>query len=172
MPKVNLKNKKCHQVGLGFDSHAFGERGTLVLGGVRFPGVPALQGHSDGDALLHAVIDAVLGGSSAGDIGEFFPDSSHKWKGASSLRMLKLSLIKTRALGKNVEHLDVTVVADRPRMGPHKLKIRKRVAKAAGLRVECVNLKAKTQEGLKWFKTPGGIAVWAVATMSEVGKKK
>lgn len=166
MPKINLRKKTCHQVGLGFDSHAFGEKGTLVLGGIRFPGVPALRGHSDGDALLHAVIDAVLGGSSAGDIGEFFPDSSHKWKGASSLRMLKLALAKTGAMGKKVKHLDITVVADAPRMGPHKMKIRKSVAKATGLQVSRVNLKAKTQEGLNWFKAPGGIAVWAVATMS------
>jgi 2-C-methyl-D-erythritol 2,4-cyclodiphosphate synthase len=158
-------------VGLGFDSHAFGAGGTLVLGGVRFPGVPALAGHSDGDALLHAVIDALLGGASAGDIGEFFPDTSHKWKGASSLKMLNLVLKKTSRDGFHVEHLDVTVVANKPRLTPAKAQLRTRIAKALGLRLASVNLKAKTQEGLSWFPSPGGIAVWAVATLSK-GKSK
>lgn len=159
-------------MGLGFDSHAFGDTGVLKLGGITFAGIPALRGHSDGDALLHAVIDAVLGGASAGDIGEFFPDTSHAWKGASSLRMLKLALDKTHSRGRKVAHLDITVVANAPRMGPHKMKIRKKISKATGLPIEAVNLKAKTQEGLAWFRAPGGIAVWAIATMVPMGIRK
>lgn len=154
-------------MGLGFDSHAFGTGGTLMLGGVRFPGVPALAGHSDGDALLHAVIDSLLGGTSAGDIGELFPDTAKKWKGASSGRMLKLALQKIRARQAKVHNLDITVVADRPKLAPVRLKLRRAVAKAVGLSVDQVSIKGKRQEGLNWFKEPGGIAVWAIATLSQ-----
>ncbi len=159
-------------MGLGFDSHSFGVEGTLVLGGVSFPGIPALRGHSDGDALLHAIIDALLGGAAAGDIGEFFPDTSHKWKGASSSKMLARTLAAPRVKNSQIEHLDITIVTDKPKLKATKMKIRQNVAKILKVPLSHVNLKAKRQEGLNWFKAPGGIAVWALATLIKKGVKK
>lgn len=157
------------RTGFGFDSHLFSDRGTLVLGGVKFSGTPTLRGHSDGDALLHAVIDALLGAAVLGDIGDMFPDSAKKLKGISSLKLLQQALQKVHGAGWAPEHVDVTVLANQPRLTPAKLKLKATLAKALGLKMEAVSIKAKTQEGLTWFESPGGIAVWAVATLSRRG---
>jgi 2-C-methyl-D-erythritol 2,4-cyclodiphosphate synthase len=125
------KNKNCY-IGLGFDSHSFGTVGTLVLGGVLFQGTPRLKGHSDGDALLHAVIDALLGAAGLGDIGEMFPDTDNKIKGISSVVMLKKVLAEVRRNKFRVGNVDITVVADRPRLSPHKEKNAPCVGPAAG----------------------------------------
>lgn len=155
----------CHRTGFGFDSHVFGDTGTLVLGGVKFPGTPTLHGHSDGDALLHAVIDALLGAASLGDIGDMFPDTSKKSRGISSKILFEKALARVRAAGWSPAHVDVTILADTPRLGPSKLKLKKSLARALKLKPTAVSVKAKTQEGLHWFKNSGGIAVWAVATL-------
>ncbi len=153
------------RTGFGFDSHAFDVRGTLMLGGVRFPGTPSLKGHSDGDALLHAVVDALLGAACLGDIGEFFPDSSKKFKGASSALFVKETMAALRKNKWAPAHVDVTIVANKPRFALHKSKIKNALAKMLGLSPTTINVKAKTQEGLTWFVESGGIAVWAVATI-------
>jgi 2-C-methyl-D-erythritol 2,4-cyclodiphosphate synthase len=157
------------RTGFGFDSHLFSDRGTLVLGGLKFPGTPALRGHSDGDALLHAVIDALLGAAVLGDIGDMFPDNAKKLKGISSLKLLQQALQKIHGAGWAPEHVDVTVVANQPRLTPVKLKLKATLGKVLGLKMDCVSIKAKTQEGLTWFQSPGGIAVWAAATLSRRG---
>ena len=156
------------RTGFGFDSHLFSDRGTLVLGGHMFPGTPALKGHSDGDALLHAVIDSILGAAVLGDIGDMFPDSSKKLKGISSVKLLQQALKKVLASGWAPAHIDVTVLADKPRLTPVKSKLRAGLAKNLKLPIHAVSLKAKTQEGLAWFHQPGGIAVWSVATLTRV----
>ncbi len=153
------------RTGIGFDSHAYSKRGSLVLGGVKFPNVPALQGHSDGDALLHAVIDALLGAAGLGDIGEMFPDSSAATKGISSVVMLRKAASRVRESGFKAVHVDVTVVADKPRLSSAKGEIRRKIAHVLRLPPRSVNIKAKTSEGLRLFSAAGGVAAWAVATL-------
>ena len=156
------------RVGLGFDSHAFSGRGRLAFGGLRVAGVPALRGHSDGDALLHAVIDAVLGACGLGDIGELFPDTSRKWKGADSRRLLRLALARARAVGYRPVQMDATVVGHRPRLAPIKAKLRGSLARLLGVPAADVNIKGKTPEGLAWFGPDDGVAVWVVATVERI----
>ena len=151
--------------GIGFDSHAFSAGGTLMLGGVAFPGTPALAGHSDGDALVHAVIDALLGACALGDIGSLFPDTDASIKGISSLKMLGVALEKVRAAGFAPNNIDVVVVADRPKLAPAREKMTAALAVALSLPVSSVSLKGKTPEGLAWFGDKGGIAAWATATV-------
>lgn len=154
------------RTGIGFDSHAFSDAGTLVLGGVSFPGVPALRGHSDGDALLHAIIDALLGAAGAGDIGELFPDTAPDTQGISSVAMLSVALERVRAKGLEPANIDAVVVADRPKLAPSRAHMSAVIAKAVGIPSDAVSLKGKTQEGLTWFAGgSGGIAVWATATL-------
>ncbi len=157
--------KNCHQVGFGFDSHAYSSHGTLVLGGIKFPDVPALRGHSDGDALLHALIDALLGGAGLGDIGDFFPDSSPKYKEISSKILLRDVVSKVTKKGFSILHVDLTVVAEKPRLSKVKSKMKKSISRLLKISSDSVNLKAKTAEGLQIFSPPGGVLVWAVATL-------
>ncbi len=154
------------RTGFGFDSHLFAEDGALMLGALKFPGTPALRGHSDGDAVLHAVIDAILGAAALGDIGDMYPDTSKKLKGISSEKLLKGALVKVRKAGWKPAHVDATILADQPRLGPVKVKMKNKLAKLLGIKPTAVSIKAKTQEGLTLFRAPGGIAVWAVATLS------
>jgi 2-C-methyl-D-erythritol 2,4-cyclodiphosphate synthase len=154
------------RTGLGFDSHAFSTAGTLRLGGVSFPGVPALEGHSDGDALLHAIVDALLGAVSAGDIGQLFPDSDPANKGLSSLTMVDAALSRVREAGYSPVHLDAVVVADRPKLAPVREKMIHALSQALGLTAGAISVKGKTPEGLSLFSSPaGGIAVWATVNV-------
>ena len=159
------KRSTVYRTGFGFDSHAFDRKGSLMLGGVRFDGVPRLKGHSDGDALLHAVIDALLGAAALGDIGDMFPDTSKKLKSISSEKMLRAAMTRLRKSSWSPTHVDVTVLANEPRLAPVKIKMKTKLAKLLGLKAEAVSIKAKTQEGLTLFQSPGGIAVWVVATI-------
>jgi len=163
---TKFMNKKCHVVGIGFDSHAFGRSGTLVLGGRKFKKIPALKGHSDGDALTHAVIDALLGAAGLGDIGDFFPDTSKKFKGISSLTLLKEACKKVRKKGYKPLHVDVSVIGKKPRLSAYKNKMRSTMSKAVGISKASFNIKAKTPEGLKFYRAPGGVAVYAIATLT------
>jgi 2-C-methyl-D-erythritol 4-phosphate cytidylyltransferase/2-C-methyl-D-erythritol 2,4-cyclodiphosphate synthase len=153
------------RTGFGFDSHSFSAAGTLVLGGLSFAGTPALKGHSDGDALLHAVIDALLGAAVLGDIGELFPDTDARFKGADSRRLLAAAMERVRDAGFVPAHVDVTVVAEHPRLAPRKAELRAALAGLLGLPTDRVSVKGKTPEGLTLFAPPGGVAVWAVATV-------
>lgn len=156
------------RTGIGFDAHDFDSKGTLVLGGVEFAGVPALKGHSDGDALLHALIDALLGASALGDIGELFPDTDSKIKGISSQIMLKETLKKIQKAGYWPTFVDVIIVADKPKITPAKEKIRKSIADLLGFKVHYINIKAKTSEGTRLLSVEGGIAVWVAVTMTRL----
>ena len=158
-----MENIPC--VGIGFDSHRFAKTGTLVFGGVRFPGTPKLKGHSDGDALIHAVIDAILGAAGMGDIGMLFPDTSAKFKGISSVLLLKNVMRKMAAKKIKIIHIDVTVVAERPKLSKAKARIQKKMSALCKISPRAFSAKGKTPEGLNFFKSPGGVAVWAVATV-------
>jgi 2-C-methyl-D-erythritol 2,4-cyclodiphosphate synthase len=151
------------RVGNGYDSHRFDAACDLVLGGVRIPDHPGLAGHSDGDAVAHAVIDAVLGAASAGDIGTHFPPSDARWKGADSLELLTLATHAVRQGRWRVVNVDVTVVCETPKIRPYAEEMCRRLADALGVRADQVSVKGKTNEGLGWIGAGEGLAVHAVA---------
>ncbi|HSA93017.1 MAG TPA: 2-C-methyl-D-erythritol 2,4-cyclodiphosphate synthase [Terriglobales bacterium] len=136
------------RIGYGFDSHSFRRGIPLKLGGVTLPHARGLAGHSDGDVLLHALTDALLGAVAAGDIGSFFPPSEKKWKGADSVIFIREALKQVARAGYRVANVDSTLVLAEPKIGPHATRIRKQVAELLGLPVSAVGLKAKTPEGL------------------------
>lgn len=135
-------------VGIGFDIHRLVEGRSLKLGGVSIPHDKGLLAHSDGDVLLHAITDALLGAMGLGDIGEVYPDTDPALKDADSIRFLRETMEKVRQKGWVVESLDSNVVAEEPRLGPHKEAIRKKLASELGVPIERVAVKAKTMEGL------------------------
>jgi 2-C-methyl-D-erythritol 2,4-cyclodiphosphate synthase len=154
------------RVGIGYDSHRFAPGGPLILGGVRIPADVSLLGHSDADAISHAVTDAVLGAAAAGDIGSLFPDSDDANKGRDSIEMLRGAVASVHALGFTVTNVDVTVIAEFPRIGPHAPAIRARLADALGITAPAVSVKGKTNEGMGWIGRGEGIACIAVATLT------
>ena len=154
------------RTGIGYDSHRFGPGGPLVLGGVEIAGDVRLVGHSDGDAVAHAVTDAVLGAAAAGDIGEMFADTDPANRGRDSIEMLRLAVARVRARGWRVAHVDVTVVAERPKIQPHRAAMRDRLAAALGVGADAVSVKGKTNEGMGWVGRGEGLACMAVATLA------
>ena len=153
--------------GIGYDSHRFGDAGPLVLGGILIPDSPRLVGHSDGDAIAHAITDAILGAAGAGDIGEMFADTDPANRGRSSLEMLGAAVARVRARGYRVHHVDVTVVAERPRIAPYRDAMRSALAGALGVQPGQVSVKGKTNEGMGWIGRGEGMASLAVATLIE-----
>jgi 2-C-methyl-D-erythritol 2,4-cyclodiphosphate synthase len=136
------------RIGYGWDSHEFKAGIPLRIGGVTLPHPQGLGGHSDGDVLLHALTDALLGAVAAPDIGSLFPPSDPKWKGADSAVFLREALLRVRAAGYAVVNVDSTLILAAPKIGPHAAAIRESVAKLLGVPADCVGLKAKTPEGL------------------------
>jgi 2-C-methyl-D-erythritol 4-phosphate cytidylyltransferase / 2-C-methyl-D-erythritol 2,4-cyclodiphosphate synthase len=153
------------RTGNGFDVHAFGPGDHVMLGGVRIAHVRALTGHSDADVVLHALTDAILGALAEGDIGAHFPPSDERWRGASSDGFLTFATERVRARGGLIAHLDVTLVCEAPRIGPHRDVMRARIAEIAGLAVDRVAVKATTSEGLGFTGRGEGIAAFAAATI-------
>lgn len=152
------------QVGLGYDSHRFARGRKLILGGVTIPHPRGLKGHSDADVVLHAAVDAILGACALGDIGAHFPDSDPRYRGVSSLVFLRDTV---RMLGRRyrLAHLDITVLAEEPRIGPYRQRMRAKIARVAGLAVKNVSVKAKTNEGMGFVGRREGMAAMAVATV-------
>jgi 2-C-methyl-D-erythritol 2,4-cyclodiphosphate synthase len=136
------------RIGYGFDSHEFRAGVPLKIGGVALAHDKGLGGHSDGDVLLHAITDALLGAVAAPDIGALFPPSDAKWKGADSVVFLREALKRVRNAGYRVANLDANLILAAPKIGPHSAAIRAHVAQLLGVPAECVGLKAKTPEGL------------------------
>jgi 2-C-methyl-D-erythritol 2,4-cyclodiphosphate synthase len=136
------------RIGYGFDSHEFRLGIPLRIGGVALAHDKGLGGHSDGDVLLHAITDALLGAVAAPDIGALFPPSDPKWKGADSVIFLREALKRVRESGYDIANLDATLIVAAPKIGPHATAIRSRVAELLGVHSDCVGLKAKTPEGL------------------------
>jgi 2-C-methyl-D-erythritol 2,4-cyclodiphosphate synthase len=137
-----------------------------VLGGVRIPGDLGLAGHSDADAIAHAVTDAILGAAALGDIGQMFPDTDPRWKDADSLGMLSEAVARVRGAGYAVANVDVTVIAERPRIGPYRDAIRASLARVLGIDPGDVSVKGKTNEGVDALGRGEALAVHAVALLS------
>lgn len=154
------------QSGIGFDAHAFDEIGDrpLVIGGVVISESGGLAGHSDADVLSHAVADALLGAANLGDLGSRFPDDD-RWKGASSLAILEETAAQVEDAGYRIVHVDVSVVAQAPRLAPHRDAMRAAVAGALGVSVSAVSVKATTTDGLGFTGRGEGIAALSVATV-------
>lgn len=154
------------RVGFGYDSHVFDEGRPLRLGGVLIPGAPGLRGHSDADALVHSLVDALYGAAALGDIGSHFPDSDPRWAGADSLQFLRAAVAEVRAAGYTVGNVDATVICERPKLRPHIDAIRACLAKELGVDVSAVSVKAKTNEGMDAVGAGKGIAVHCVALLA------
>ena len=152
MPKTNdqrpTTTRPATRIGYGFDSHEFRTGIQLRIGGVELVHDRGLGGHSDGDVLLHAITDALLGAIAAPDIGALFPPSEPKWKGADSVIFLREALKRVRDAGYGVANVDASLILAAPKIGPHAAAIQARVAELLGVRGDCVGLKAKTPEGL------------------------
>jgi 2-C-methyl-D-erythritol 2,4-cyclodiphosphate synthase len=153
------------RVGIGYDSHRFAPGRPLILGGVKIASDVGLIGHSDADAICHAVTDAILGAAGAGDIGEMFPDSDPANKDRDSIGMLEAAVRRISAAGYSVNQVDVTVIAEVPRLAPHRDKIRSRLASALGIDSSSVSVKGKSNEGMGWIGRKEGVACIAVATL-------
>jgi 2-C-methyl-D-erythritol 4-phosphate cytidylyltransferase/2-C-methyl-D-erythritol 2,4-cyclodiphosphate synthase len=153
------------RTGFGFDVHQFGDGDHVMLGGVRIPHPRGLSGHSDADVVLHALVDAILGALADGDIGVHFPPTDPQWRGASSDRFLAFAVDRLRARGGRIAHLDVTVVCEAPRVGPHRDAIRARIAEIVGVGVERVGVKATTSEKMGFTGRGEGMAAFANATV-------
>ena len=155
------------RIGIGYDIHRFQEGRSLILGGVTLPGETGLGGHSDADVLLHAVIDALLGAAGQGDIGQRYPPSDPAYADADSLRLLGDVAAAVRGSGYGPESVDATVIAERPKLGPHLQQMRQAIGEALGLDEARVNVKATTNEGIGAIGRGEGIAAIAVALLSE-----
>jgi 2-C-methyl-D-erythritol 2,4-cyclodiphosphate synthase len=153
------------RTGLGYDSHRLAAGRPLILGGVELESERGLDGHSDADALTHAVIDAVLGAAGLGDIGMHFPDSDDRWRDADSIDLLRSAVAAARGAGYAVVNVDATVVMEAPRLGPARERMRARLAEALGLDPGAVNVKATTGEGIGFVGRGEGVAALAIATL-------
>lgn len=152
-------------VGIGYDSHRFAEGRRLILGGVEIEHERGLQGHSDADVLTHALIDALLGAAGLGDIGEYFPDTDPAHRDADSIELLGEILPEVLAGGFDLENVDMTILMERPKLGPHRLEIRENLAGALGLPLARVNVKATTGERMGFVGREEGVAALAVASL-------
>ena len=155
------------RIGHGYDVHRLVEGRDLILGGVSIPWKLGLLGHSDADVLAHAIMDAILGAAAMGDIGMLFPDNDPTYKGADSLALLTEVMRRVREAGYEVVNIDATVLAQAPKLSPHKQQMRQNLADAAGLDVTQVSVKATTEEGLGWTGSSEGMAVHAIALLTE-----
>ena len=154
------------RVGIGYDSHRFEAGRPLVLGGVEVPGAErGLAGHSDADVLAHALIDAALGAAGLGDIGAHFPDTDERWRGADSIELLRAVRELLDDAGFALLNVDATVICEAPRLGSHREEMRARLAAAAGLEAEAVNVKFTTNEGMGFVGRGEGVAALAVASV-------
>jgi 2-C-methyl-D-erythritol 2,4-cyclodiphosphate synthase len=154
------------RVGLGFDLHRLGPASHLILGGVEIPHNKGLIGHSDGDVLCHAIVDALLGAAGLGNIGQLFPDTDLRFKGMSSLKFLTEAAGLVRKHGYQIENIDTNVLAEKPKLLPYFPEMRETLAIAAGIPTENISIKAKTMEGVGEIGTEEAIAAQAVALVS------
>jgi 2-C-methyl-D-erythritol 2,4-cyclodiphosphate synthase len=154
------------RVGIGIDAHAFSGAVPLVLGGVEFPGEPGLAGHSDGDVVAHALVDALLGAAGLGDIGELFPSGDNRWEGASSLELLARAYARVREKGFELVNADCVLVGERPRIAPVRTEMRDRLAAALGVPLDRIAVRATTTDRLGFTGRGEGLAAHAVALLA------
>ena len=157
------------RIGTGYDSHRFDAARALILGGVAIPDHAGLRGHSDGDAVCHAVTDASLGAAAAGDIGAHFPPSDDRWKGADSIELLRAAVDVLERRNYQVVNVDVTVVCETPKIGPWADAMRARLGTVLRIGPDFVSVKGKTNETLGWIGAGEGLAVHAVALIDRIG---
>ena len=155
------------RIGHGYDVHKLVEGRDLILGGVKIEHSLGLLGHSDADVLLHAVSDALLGAAGLGDIGKHFPDTDPQYKGADSLKLLEIVAQRVKEAGYRVSNIDVTMIAQRPKLRPHIEKMEENIARAVGIDVSRINVKATTEEKLGFTGTMEGMACHAVCLLEE-----
>ncbi len=154
-----------YRAGIGYDVHPLVEGRKLILGGVKIPYTKGLKGHSDADVLVHALMDAILGAAGKGDIGELFPDTSRKYKGASSIGLLKKVATLVARAGFTVVNVDVMLLAEEPKIKPYKSTMCSNIAGALGIDRSRVNIKATTHEGLGFIGKKEGMAAYATASL-------
>ena len=155
------------RIGHGYDVHKLVEGRDLILGGVKIDHYLGLLGHSDADVLLHAVSDALLGAAGLGDIGKHFPDTDPQYKGADSLKLLEIVAQRVKEAGYRVSNIDVTMIAQRPKLRPHIEQMEKNIAAAVGVDVSRINVKATTEEKLGFTGTEEGMSCHAVCLLEE-----
>ena len=153
------------RIGNGYDVHRLVEGRKLILGGVDVPHTLGLEGHSDADALVHALCDALLGALGAGDIGAYFPDTDPKWKGISSLLLLKEVMRMCREKGYELSNADTVIVAQKPKLAPHLPEMKENISSTMGINTDQINIKATTTEKLGFAGREEGIAAYAVALL-------
>jgi 2-C-methyl-D-erythritol 2,4-cyclodiphosphate synthase len=158
------------RVGIGFDLHAFADGDSLMLGGVRIPHERGVRAHSDGDVVIHALCDALLGAAGLGDIGMHFPDTDPQWRGVASAVLLERVLSMLVARGFELVNVDVTILAERPRIAPHREAMRRRLAELLELTPEVVNVKATTTEQLGLIGRGEGIAAQAIVLVDSLAR--
>ena len=155
------------RIGFGYDSHVFEKGKPLVLGGVLVPDCDGLRAHSDGDVLVHALIDALFGAAALGDIGSHFPDTDEKWRGADSAELLRSAMYEVRAAGYAIENVDITVICERPKLRPFVDMIRSALAGILSVGIGRISVKGKTNEKMDDVGAGKGIVVHAVALLRE-----
>ena len=155
------------RIGQGYDAHQFKEGEHIVIGGVTIPFDKGMAAHSDGDVALHALCDALLGAAALGDIGQHFPDTDAAYKGIDSRLLLRDVDAKLRSLGYSAVNLDLTIVAQAPKMAPHIPAMREHIAGDLGIALDCVNVKATTTEGMGFEGRGEGISAYAVALIAK-----
>ena len=155
------------RIGMGYDVHKLVEDRDLILGGVKIPYALGLLGHSDADVLLHAIMDSLLGAAALGDIGKHFPDSDHRYKGISSIELLKHvgSLLKEN--NWLIENIDSTIIAQKPKMAPHIENMRKNISEALNINIDQINVKATTEEGLGFTGEGKGISSQSICLLTK-----
>lgn len=156
------------RVGMGYDVHKLVEGRDLIMGGVNIPHTLGLLGHSDADVLLHAIMDAVLGAAGLGDIGKHFPDTDPAYKGISSIKLMEHVAALITEKGYIVENIDATIIAQKPKMRPHIPQMEENIAKAMGISVDQINVKATTEEGLGFTGTEAGISSQAICCLTTI----
>src|SRR3954464_7324371 len=154
------------RVGIGYDSHRFAPPGPLILGGVSIPSDVRLAGHSDGDAMCHALTDAILGAVAAGDIGGMFPDTDPANAGRNSAEMLRLAVEHVKKSGWRVSQVDVVVVTERPKIAMYRETMRTKLAYTLSVPATAISIKGKTNEGMGWIGRGEGLGCMGVATMT------
>lgn len=155
------------RIGHGYDVHKLVENRKLILGGVEIPYIKGLLGHSDADVLLHAISDSLLGAAALGDIGCMFPDTDEKYKGADSLILLKAVVDRLKENSYSIVNIDATVLAQRPKLKDYILKMRENISAASDISIDCVSVKATTEEGLGFTGSGEGIAAHCIALIEK-----
>lgn len=159
------------RVGIGYDVHKLVENRKLILGGVEIEHDKGLLGHSDADVLVHAIMDAILGALALGDIGKHFPDTDPKYKGADSIKLLEFVNNLIESKGYKVNNIDSIIIAQAPKMAPHILKMRENIAKAINVDIDCISIKATTEEGLGFTGNKQGISCQSICSLIKVDNK-